>query len=226
MWSYYMTQAQTMGVNVVIWVHDPDDYSKRAEITQAGGAAGLGKAAGWNTHVFDSTVTQMFFYGENTTGTALVAGTQYTWDQFKADALFKTWSIYRISFEYGWEASGTFLSVWLAEIKLNNDAILLRPNVEEYAVPYQHVHLAASGIVKSVGGLLHTLTINRPDTTARATITLHDSVDDSGTVIAVITMDKAAYVIPSTLTYDLTFLTGLYAKFSHAVTADITVSFN
>ena len=40
-WSYYMTAAETMGVNIVIWVHDPTDFDKRAEITQLGGVAGL-----------------------------------------------------------------------------------------------------------------------------------------------------------------------------------------
>jgi len=51
-WAYYMTSTQTMGVNIVIWVHDPTDFDKRAEITQLGGHADLEKAAGWNAHEF------------------------------------------------------------------------------------------------------------------------------------------------------------------------------
>lgn len=130
LWSYYMTNAETMGVNIVIWIHDPTDFSKRAEVTQLGSASGLGKAQYWNSHSFDSTVTQMFFYGENTTGTGLSEGpgNQATWDEFQADTLFKNWTIYRISFEYGWEASGTFDDVWLAEVKLNGMYIELRPD--------------------------------------------------------------------------------------------------
>jgi len=127
MWSYYLTGVETMGINIVIWIHNPNDFSKRAEVTQVGGASGLGKAAGWNAHVFNPATTQMFFYGENTTGTGLTAGTQYPWTSFQTDALFKYWSIYRISIEYGWEASGTFDDAWVADLKLNGERILLVP---------------------------------------------------------------------------------------------------
>jgi len=133
MWDYYMTGTQTMGVNIVVWIHDPKDFKNRAEVTQVGGAAGLGKAAGWNSHVFNIDTTQMFYYGENTTGTALTAGTQYKWSEFQADVLFKQWTIYRISLEYGWEASGTFADVWLAELQLNGERILLKPQLGERA---------------------------------------------------------------------------------------------
>ncbi len=133
MWTYYMTGAQSMGVNIVIWIHDPKDFKNRAEVTQVGGASGLGKAAYWNSHVYNVDTTQMFFYGENTTGTALTAGTQYKWSEFQADVLFKTWTIYRISLEYGWEASGTFADVWLAELQLNGERILLKPQPGERA---------------------------------------------------------------------------------------------
>jgi len=131
MWSYLMTAAQTMGVNTVIWVHDPNDFDNRAEITQLGGHADLPKAAGWNAFSFSPATAGMFFYGEGTTGTGLTAGTQYTWAQFQADVLFKTWTIYRISLEYGWEASGTFDNVWVAELKLNGVQIPIRPGAEE-----------------------------------------------------------------------------------------------
>lgn len=126
-WSYYMTNTETMGVNIVIWAHDPADFDKRIEITQLGGHADLEKSAGWNAHEFTNSTGGMFFYGENTTGTGLTAGTQYTWLEFLTDALFKTWTIYRITLEYGWEASGTFDDVWVAEIKLNGVMIPLGP---------------------------------------------------------------------------------------------------
>lgn len=124
-WSYYMTSTQTMGANIVIWVHDPNDFDKRAEITLLGSK--VEKAAGWNAHEFTTADTGMFFYGEGTTGTALTAGTQYTWAQFQADVLFKTWTIYRISIEYGWEASGTFDQIWVADLTLNGEVIWLKP---------------------------------------------------------------------------------------------------
>lgn len=96
--------------------------------------------------------------------------------------------------------------------------------ITEYG--YRHKHLAASGLVHTGSGILHTLTVNRPDTTAGAIITLYDGLTDAGTVIAIIAMDAALFVIPATLTYDVKLTTGLYIKFSAAVTADITVSYN
>ncbi len=32
-WSWYQTNAESMGLGIVIWVHDHDDFDKRAEIT-------------------------------------------------------------------------------------------------------------------------------------------------------------------------------------------------
>lgn len=111
-WSYYMTSAQTMGVNIVIWVHDPQDFDKRAEVTLVGGFATLAKGAGWNAHQFRTTQGGMFYYGEGTTGSGLTAGTQYLWSQFQADNIFGGWTIYRVTIEMGWEATGTFDQVF------------------------------------------------------------------------------------------------------------------
>lgn len=93
-------------------------------------------------------------------------------------------------------------------------------------IAFSYKHLAASGQVKASKGRLHALTINRPDTTAGAIITVYDNTESGGTIIAIITMDKAVYVVPVTLVYNITFATGLYVTFSHAVTADITVLYN
>lgn len=127
-WSWYQTNTETMGLGIVIWVHDPYDFDNRAEVTQLGGASGLDKSSGQNSHEFDCTTTQMFFYGENTTGTNLTAGTQYTWNQFRTDNLFSKWAIYRISFEWGWEASGTFESAFLEEVRLQGINVPLKPS--------------------------------------------------------------------------------------------------
>lgn len=127
-WSYYMTASDSFGVNIVIWLHDPADFDKRCEVTQMGSVSGLEKTSGWNAHEFNTATTQMFFYGEGTTGTALTAGTQYTWAQFQADNLFKDWVISRISIEFGWQASGTFGTAYVAEIKLNEIPIPLIPS--------------------------------------------------------------------------------------------------
>lgn len=130
-WSWYQTNTETMGVNMVIWMHDPANFDNRAEVTQLANHSGLDKTSGWNSHEFDQTVTQMFFYGENTTGTGLTAGTQYPWTSFKTDDLFKDWTIYRISFEFGWDASGTFESAYVAEVKLNEVPVPLKPDTPD-----------------------------------------------------------------------------------------------
>lgn len=147
-WSYYMTNAETMGVNIVIWAHSSDDFSKRAEITQLANIAGLGKASGWNSHALVKTTDQFFYYGENTTGTNLTQGVPnyYGWDDFQADPLFMNWTIYRISFEYGWDASGTFDDAWLAEVVLDGQRILFDPDDDDL-VPVKQVHTATSAAI-------------------------------------------------------------------------------
>ncbi len=156
-WSYYMTTTQTMGANIVFWVHDPDDFNKRAEITQLGGHADLGKTAGYNAFEFTTSTGGMFWYGEDwsgssvasLTGSNLTAGTQYTWAQFQTDNLFKDWLIYRISIEMGWEASGTFDQVWIAEVKLNEVPIPLIPR-EGDLVPV-HTYYTGSADITTGG---------------------------------------------------------------------------
>ena len=91
---------------------------------------------------------------------------------------------------------------------------------------YSHRHLDDSAIVLTGSGILHTITINRPDTTGGAIVTVYDGIDAGGTVIAILDMDVAHFVVPVTLTYDVAVVTGIFCAFSHSVTADITLSFN
>lgn len=133
-WSYYMSATDAVGVNMVVWVHDPNDFDKRAEITQQADIATLEKAAGWNAHELNIATDQFYFYGEGTTGTGFTAGppNYYGWDDFQADAIFSTWTIYRISFEFGWYGSGTFGEAWVADIKLNGQMILIKPDRDRH----------------------------------------------------------------------------------------------
>ncbi len=134
-WAYYMTNAEVYGVNIVIWMHDPDDFDKRVEVTQSGSAVGLAKAQYWNAHEFPDGDAEFFWYGENAGSPDIcaTAGTLYTWEQFQLDAVFSTWKIYRISIEYGWYTTGTFDPVWVSELKINNRYIPLEPSAEELA---------------------------------------------------------------------------------------------
>lgn len=130
LWTYRLTDALTYGVNIVVWIHDPSDNDKRAEVTQSGSATSLAKADGWNAHEFPSGDSEMLWYGENTGSPDIcqTAGSvTYTWAQYQSDAVFSTWTIYRISLEMGWYSTGTFTDVWVADVKLNDVVIPLSP---------------------------------------------------------------------------------------------------
>jgi len=131
MWSYYITEAEANGVNMVIFVHDPFHPDYRAEITQLADIATLVKTAGWNEHVLNPSTDQFYFYGETTTKTNLTAGppNYYGWDDFVADELFNTWTIYKITFDWGWATgSEEYKDVWVADVKLNGHLIPLKPD--------------------------------------------------------------------------------------------------
>ncbi len=130
MWTYWMTNAESGGVNMVIWIHDPTDFSKRAEVTQLMGL--VSKDAGFNVETLDLTVTELFYYGENISGSGLTAGTNYTWKQFREDALFKDWDIYRITFDVGWLGASVQEDIWLTEININGQQIPLKPSGDTY----------------------------------------------------------------------------------------------
>lgn len=132
LWSYYMSAEESAGVNLVLWVHDPDDFDIRAEIVQKADTALLIRTAGWNAHELDTSVGQFYYYGESITGTSLITGkgpgNLFTLAQFQADARFGSMVIYRVSFEYGWWASGTFDDAYVADVVLNGRQIALKPD--------------------------------------------------------------------------------------------------
>ncbi len=132
MWTYWMTNTETGGggVNIVIWVHDPTDFSKRAEITQLQGLTNF--QAGFNVETLNLTDTELFYFGENISGSGLTAGTLYTWAQFQADAVFSGWEIYRITFDLGWLGASIQEDVWLTEIGINGNQIPLKPSGDTY----------------------------------------------------------------------------------------------
>lgn len=132
LWTYRLTSVESAGVNLVIWIHDPTDFDKRVEVTQVMGL--VDHADGWNAHELDTSVSQFFFNGEGQSGNTTCTSegnTNYTWEQYQADALFSTWTIYRISLEYGWIASTTLDDAWVADVKLNGQIILLKPRPGE-----------------------------------------------------------------------------------------------
>ena len=132
-WTYFLTNAESAGVNIVVWVHDPTNLSKRAEITQLTGLTS--KDANFNRETLSLTAAEMFYYGENVTDsngnspdTTITAGTNYTWAQFQEDSVFRTWTIYRITFDYGWLGGSTLEDAWVTEIIINGEQIQLKPD--------------------------------------------------------------------------------------------------
>lgn len=140
-WSYYMSATDTFGVNMVIWVHDPFNPDNRAEITLRQQHSSLAKAAGWNSHIMNPETAYFFFWGDGTlTNSNLSGGTDYAWNHhtsttssFVTDELFNTWTIYRISIEFGWQAAGTFGTAYVADIEINGQLIPLYPDTKTYS---------------------------------------------------------------------------------------------
>jgi len=171
MWSWYQTNAEAYGMNMVIWLQDPTDFDKRVEVTQAPSGSTLETGAGWNAHELDKTVTQFFYYGE-VTGSNLTAGTQYTWEQFQSDLVFKSWDIYRISLEWGWYSTGTFENAYLADLSLERQNIVIQPSTRELllldnAVPFEV--RVSKAIDASIGAYAANDVVNDDDCSVTAT---------------------------------------------------------
>lgn len=89
---------------------------------------------------------------------------------------------------------------------------------------YNYVNITAAAptatVVKTGQGILHTITFNKPVATLVATI--YDNTSATGTIIGTITIPASP--LPVTLTYDVTFNTGLTINTATAA-SDITVSY-
>ena len=134
MWSWFQTATEIAGVGMVVWVHDPDDFDKRAEISMLTEVGHVELSAGWNAHEL-ADGNDCVWYGENTGthDTTVTAGTAYNFNQFLLDDVFSTYTIYRISFAYGFQTSGvTFDDVYLADVKINGEVIRLVPDIQRW----------------------------------------------------------------------------------------------
>jgi len=127
-WSYLLTVSGIPAVSMIIWLHDPADMDKRCEVTQRTDHADLEAAAGWNAHELNTDTAYLYYYGENvgSPGPCVSAGTDYKWNQYTVDSVFSTWTIYRISFCWGWYGD-PMPEAFLADVKLNGELIPLGP---------------------------------------------------------------------------------------------------
>lgn len=87
---------------------------------------------------------------------------------------------------------------------------------------YNHILLAAptTTLVKTGAGILHSITFNKP--VATAVVVIYNGIDASGDPIASITVPASP--LPLTLTYDVSFTTGLTIVTTTAA-SDITISY-
>ena len=132
LWSYHKADSVQSGVALEIWAHDPNDFSKRAEIGQTMDAVGV--TAGWHSEELTITDDEFKWWGENVTDadgsapdTCTTTNTNYTWAEYITDSVFSTWTIYRIELVIGWVGAGTLLPAHLAEVVINGTVIPLGP---------------------------------------------------------------------------------------------------
>lgn len=110
------------------------------------------------------------------------------------------------------------LTTKIAGEDLTNDVLKVEPR-------FSYLNCTADVAVKSGAGFLHTVTIMPTDAAATAgTIILYDNTAESGTLIGTIYL-AAAWTAPVTLTFDVSFATGLYVGFTTTNDVNITVSF-
>ncbi len=134
MWSWFQAATQLSGVGMVIWVHDPADFDKRAEITMLAETGHMELGAGWNAHEL-ADGNDCIWYGENT-GTHSVTATQgapYDFSKFLADDVFSKYTIYRLSWAHGFQTGGSdYKAAYLADVKINGIQIPLYPDVQRF----------------------------------------------------------------------------------------------
>lgn len=102
--------------------------------------------------------------------------------------------------------------------QLHTDATAPTPLPPGYS--FNHISAAATTVVKSGAGVLHTLSVNNLGTVASVT-TVYNNTAGSGAVIAVINTlaGQESYI------YDVAFDTGLTVVTTGTVAPDVTVSF-
>lgn len=115
-------------------------------------------------------------------------------------------------------------ALWVSQATLlaGEDLTNNRLNVTQ---KFSYSHIAAgqaTTTVKSGAGFLHSITLNGAATATNVT-TVYDNTAGSGTVIAIPAATTAT--VPTTLTYDVSFATGLTIVTATANGADMTISY-
>lgn len=87
-----------------------------------------------------------------------------------------------------------------------------------------YYHVTGTVLVQTGQGVLHTVSMN--GLYVVGDITIYDGVDNTGAVIAVLSLATAVSISiqPISMLYDAKFVTGLYIEYDQAVEADLTVT--
>lgn len=91
--------------------------------------------------------------------------------------------------------------------------------------PWPNLHVTGTTLVSPRPGTLHTIVVN--GLTAVGDVTVHDGLDATGRVVAVLHLNPATSVSvqPITFLYDAKIDTGIYIVFDEQMDADLTVTF-
>jgi hypothetical protein len=85
--------------------------------------------------------------------------------------------------------------------------------------------MVADKLVKSGAGMLHTITFSQADAAPTAgTITVYDSLTETGTVLFIHTQTTAVFM-PVSVTLDVPYSIGLYVGFATTADVSVTVSY-
>lgn len=122
--------------------------------------------------------------------------------------------------QFGQATKSASLPVVIASDQLGGTTPSNSLPVVQAGFTYAHISTAATTVVKSGAGVVHTITVNNLGTVA-STTTVYDNTAGSGTVIAIINTlaGQTSYI------YDVAFATGLTLVTTGTVAPDITVSY-
>lgn len=131
----YYTATSGIDMGVCVYMHDPANFDERIELSHTPLTT---SAAGWRELNWPTDVPTgyaYFWYGTvaATPDTCPTKGSAYTLAQFRADSVFKRFTIYKISFDYGYHTgSGTMDGCYLVQAQINNQTIRLEPPARDH----------------------------------------------------------------------------------------------
>jgi len=197
----YYTASVGIDMGVCVYMHDPDDFDESVELSHT---PYTNSAAGWRELDFPTEPggTSWFWYGtvSATPDTCPTEGTAYTWANFQADSVFSTWTIFKITFDYGYYTGDVVMNeCYLCQARINDITIPLKPD---------------SGGTGRIGHQYYTVADTASNSLTLRTpfrlISIDCEIDTAGTTSESLTITKNAGIGAAydTLLYSVNTLTG------------------